>query len=230
MANHSISFLGWLHGESQGWESLVGCCLWDLTQSDMTKVTQQQQQQQQQGCILSPCLFNLYAEYIIQNARLDETQAGIKTARRYINNFRQADDTTLMTESKEELKSHLMKVKEECGKSQLKTQHSENKDHGIQSHHFMANIWGNNGNSDRVYFIFLGSKITTNGDCSHEIKRFWLLGRKSMTNLNSILKKQKHYFANKVKAMVFPVVMYGCDRWTIKKYECRRIDAVELWF
>ena len=105
-----------------------------------------------QGCILSPCLFNFYAENILRNAGLDEAQAGIKIAGRNINNLRYADDTTLMAESEEELKSLLMKVKEESGKSWLKAQHSENKDHGIRSHHFMGNRWGNSGNSVRLYF------------------------------------------------------------------------------
>ena len=105
-----------------------------------------------QGCILSPCLFNLYAEYIVQNAGLEEAQAGMKTAGRNINNLRYADDTTLMAEREEELKSLLMKVKEESEKSWLKAQHSENKDYGIWSHHFMANTWGNSGNSVRLYF------------------------------------------------------------------------------
>ena len=105
-----------------------------------------------QGCILSLCLFNLCAEYIMRNARLDESQAGIKIAERNINNLRYADDTTLMAESEEELKSLLMKVKEESGKNWLKAQHSENEDHGIWSHHFMGNRWGNSGNSVRLYF------------------------------------------------------------------------------
>ena len=104
-----------------------------------------------QGCILSPCLFNLYAEYIMGNSGLDEAQAGIKITGRNINNLRYADDTTLMAESEEELKSLLMKVKEER-KSWLKTQHSENEDHGIWSHHFMGNRWGNSGNSVRLHF------------------------------------------------------------------------------
>ena len=104
-----------------------------------------------QGCILSPCLFDLYAEYIMRNARLDEIQAGIKIARRNINNLRYADDTTLMAESEEELKGLLMKVKEEW-KSWLKTQHSKNKNYGIWSHHFMANRWVNNGNSESLFF------------------------------------------------------------------------------
>ena len=102
-----------------------------------------------QGCILSPCLFNFYAEYIMRNAGLDEAQAGIKTARRNINNLRYADDTTLMAESQEELKRLLVKVKEESEKF-AKTQPSENEDHGIRSHHFMANRWGNNGSSDKL--------------------------------------------------------------------------------
>ena len=109
-----------------------------------------------QGCILSPCLFNLYAEYIMRNAGLEETQAGIKISGRNINNLRYADDTTLMAESEEELKSLLMKVKEESEKVGLKlAQHSENEDHGIWSHHFMANRWGNSGNSVRLYFFVL---------------------------------------------------------------------------
>ena len=107
-----------------------------------------------QGCILSPCLFNFYAEYIMRNAGLEETQAGIKIAGRNINNLRYADDTTLMAESEEELKSLLMKVKEESEKVG-KAQHSENEDHGIRSHHFMGNRWGNSGNSVRLYFFGL---------------------------------------------------------------------------
>ena len=108
-------------------------------------------------------------------------QAGIKIARRNINNLRSADDTTLMAESEEEWKSLLMKVKRGEWKSWLKAQHSENEDHGIWSHHFMGNRWGNSGNSVRLYFLG-GSKITADGDCSHEIKRRLLLGRKVMTN------------------------------------------------
>ena len=109
-----------------------------------------------------------------------------------------------------------------------KTQHSKNEDHGIQSYHFMANRWGNIGNSD---IIFLCSKITADGDCSHKIKRHLLLGRKAMTNLDSILKSRDITLPTKVhlaKAMVFPVVMYGYESWTIKKAEQRRIDAFEL--
>ena len=123
----------------------------------------------------------------MRNAGLEETQVGIKIAGRNINNLRYADDTTLMAES-EELKSLLMKVKEESEKLGIKTQHSENEDHGIRSHHFMANRWGNNGN--RETFIFLGSKLTADGDCSNEIKICLLLGRKDMTNLHSIIKAE----------------------------------------
>ena len=108
-----------------------------------------------QGCILLPCLFNLYADYIMQNARLNEAQAGIKISGRNINNLRYADDTTLMTESEEELKSLLMTVKDKSEKNWLKTQHSKNEAHGVWSHHFMTNRWGNDGNSDRLYFLGL---------------------------------------------------------------------------
>ena len=171
----------------------------------------------------------------MRNAGLEDAQAGIKIAGRNINNLRYADDITLMAESEEELKSLLMKVKKESEKAGLKSllgllakikckaQQSEDEDHGIRSHHFMGNRWGNGGN-----FIFLGSKITADGDCSHEIKRRLLLGRKVMTNLDSILKNRDITLPTKfclVKAMVFPVVMYGCESWTVKKAECRRIDA-----
>ena len=166
----------------------------------------------------------------MRNAGLDEAQAGFNIARRNINKLRYADDTILMAESEEELNSLLINMKEESGKSWLKTQHSENKDHGIWSHHFMANRWGNNGNIDRLYFG--GSKITADGDFSHEIKRRLLLGRKVMTNLDSILKSRDITLPTKVclvKVRVFPVVMYGCESWTIKKAKCQRIDAFELW-
>ena len=131
-----------------------------------------------------------------------------------------------MAESEEELKNLLMKVKEESEKSWLKTQHSENKDHGIWSHHFVANAWGNNENSERL--LFGGPQ----NHCSQEIKRHFLLGRKAMTNLDSILKSRDVTLPTKVhlvKAMVFPVVMYRCESWTIKKAERRRIDTFELW-
>ena len=124
----------------------------------------------------------------MQNAGLDETQAGIKIAGRNINNLRHADDTTLIAESKEYVNSLLMKVKEESEKVGLKLNIQKTKDHGIWSHHFMANRRGNNRNSDRLYF--LGFKVTADGDCSHEIKRCLLLERKAMSNLDCILKKQ----------------------------------------
>ena len=116
-------------------------------------------------------------------------------------------------------------------KSWLKAQHSENEDHGIWSHHFMGNRWGNSRNSVRLYFFGL-QKITADGDCSHEIKRCLLLGRKILSNLDSILKSRDITLLTKVclvKAMVFPVVMYGCESWTVKKAECQRIDAFEVW-
>ena len=160
-----------------------------------------------QGCILSPCLFNFYAEYIMQHAQLDEAQAGIKIARRKINNLRYADNTTLMAESKEELKSLLMKVKEESGKADLKF--------NIQKTKIMASGPITSWQIDRetletvTDFIFLGSTITADGDCSHEIKRHLFLGRKAMTNLDGILKSRDITLPTKVqlvKAMVFPVV------------------------
>ena len=144
----------------------------------------------------------------MRNAGPEEAQAGIKIAGRNINNLRYADDTTLMAESEEELKSHLMKGKE--WKSWLKAQHSENEDHGIWSRHFMQ-IDGETMETVSD-FIFGGSKITADGDCSHEIKRCLLLGRKVMTNLDSILKSRDVTLSTKVrqvKAMVFPVVVYG---------------------
>ena len=134
-----------------------------------------------------------------------------------------------MAESEEELKSLLLKVKEESEKSGLKTQHSKNEDHGIWSHHFVANRWGNSGNSDRL--IFVGSKIIADDDCSHEIKRCLLLGKKAMTNLYSIFKSRGIILLTNihlVKAVIFPVGMYGCDSWTIKKAEHQRIDSFEL--
>ena len=143
-----------------------------------------------QGCILSPYLFNFCTEYIMQNVRLDEAQTGSKVSRRNINNLRYADTTTVMAESKEELKSLLMRVKEDNGKSAFRTQ-----DHGIWSHHFMANRWETM--ETVADFIFLDSKITVNGDFSHEIKSPLFLGRKAMANLHKHIKKQRYYFADK---------------------------------
>ena len=180
-----------------------------------------------QDCILSPSLFNLNAEYNVRDSGLDETQAGIKIAGRNINNFRYADDTTLMAESEEELKSLLMKVKEESEKVALKL--------NIQETKIMASgpitSWQIDGETV-AESIFLGSKITADSDCSHEIKKRLLLGRKVMTNLDSILKSRDITLSAEVrlvKAMIFLVVMYGCESWTIKKAECRKIDAFELW-
>ena len=148
---------------------------------------------------MSPCLFNFYAEHIIRNG-LDDARAGLKIARRNINNLRYADDITLMAESEEELKSLLMKVKEDSEKVGLEF------------------------NIQKTKIIALGgSKITADGDCSHEIKRHLLLGRKAMTNLDSILKSRDITLSTKVhlvKAMVFRVVMYGYENWTVKKAEC----------
>ena len=159
---------------------------------------------------MSPCLFNFYAEYIIRNAGLEEAQAGIKIAGRNINNLRYADDTTLMAESEEELKSLLMK--EESEKVGLKL--------NIQKTKIMASSlitsWQIDGETVETVsdFIFLGSKITADGDCSHEIKRRLLLGRKVMSSLDSIFKSRNTTLRTKVclvKAMVFPVVMYECE-------------------
>ena len=162
----------------------------------------------------------------MRNTGLEEAQAGIKIAGRNINNLRYADDTTLMVESEEELKSLLMKVKEESEKVGLKL--------NIQKTKIMASgpitSWQIDGEI-MADFIFLRSKITADGDCSHEIKRHLLLERKVMTNLDSILKSRDITLPTEVhlvKAMVFPVVMYGCESCTIKKAECWRIDAFEL--
>ena len=161
------------------------------------------------------------------NARLDDSQAGIKIASRNINNVRYADDTTLVAESEEELKSLLMKVKEECEKAGLKL--------SIQNTRIMTygpiTSWKLDGETV-TDFIFWGSKINADGDYSCEIKRRLLLGRKAMTNLNSVLKSRDITLPIKVhivKAMVFPVAMYGCESSTIKKAEHQRIDAFELW-
>ena len=164
----------------------------------------------------------------MRNAGLEEAQAGIKIDRRNINNLRYADDTTLMAESEEELKTLLMNVKEESEKVGLKL--------NIQKTKIMASSpitsWEVDGETVETVsdFIFVGSKITADGDCSHEIKRRLLLGRK--TNLDSVFKSRDITLSTKVhlvKAMVFPVVMYGCETWTVKKAEHRRIDAFELW-
>ena len=165
----------------------------------------------------------------MRNAGLEEAQVGIKIARKNINNLRYADDTTLKAESEEELKS-LLKVKEESEKVGLKL--------NIQKTKIMASgpitSWQIDGEAMETAadFIFLGSKITADGDCSHEMKRRLLLGRKVMTNLDSILKSRDINLPTKVclvKAMVFPVIMCGCESWTVKKAEHRRINSFELW-
>ena len=165
------------------------------------------------------------------NAGLEEAQAGIKIAGRNINNLRYADDTTLMAESEEELKSFLMKVREESEKAGTEL--------NIQKTKIMASGPITSWQIDRetvetvADFIFLGSKIPVDGNCSHEIKTCLLLGRKAMTNLDSLLKSRDITLPTKVhpvKALVFPVVMYGCESWTIRKAECWRVDAFELWY
>ena len=166
----------------------------------------------------------------MRNAGLEEAQAGMKIAGRNINNLRYADDTTLMAESEEELKSLLMKVKEESEKVGLNL--------NIQKMKIMASgpitSWELDGKTVQTMsdFIFLDSKITADGDYSHKIERHLLLGRKVITNLDSILKSRDITLPTKVhlvKAMVFPVVMYGCESWTVKKAEQQRNDAFELW-
>ena len=166
----------------------------------------------------------------MRNAGLEETQAGIKVAGRNINNLRYADDTSLMAESEEELKSLVMKVKVESERVDQKL--------NIQKTKIMTfspiTSWEIDGKTVETVsdFIFLGSIITVGGDCSHEIKRRLLFGRKVMTNLDSMFKSRDITLPTKVrlvKAMVFPVVMYGCESWTVKKAECQRIDAFELW-
>ena len=174
-----------------------------------------------QGCMLSSCLYNLYVEYIMTNAGLDEAQTRIELSGRHINNLKYTDDTTFVAESKEELKNLLMKVKEESEKGGLKL--------NIQKTKIMASgpiaSWEIDEETVKTVsdFIFWGSKITADGDCSHEIKRRLLLGRKVMTNLDSIFKSRDISLPTKVhlvKAIVLPVVMYGCESWTVKKAEC----------
>ena len=166
----------------------------------------------------------------MRNAELDEAQAVIKIARRNINNLRYADNTTLIAESKEELKSLLMKVKEESEKVGLKL--------NFQKMKVMASdpitSWQTEKETMEIVtdFIFLGSKITADSDCSHEMKRRLLLGRKALINLDSVLKRRAITSPKKVlpvKAIGFPVVIYECQSWTIKKAGCRRTDAFELW-
>ena len=173
-----------------------------------------------QGCILSLCLFKLYVEYIMQDAGLDDSQAGIKTSGKNINNLRYADDITLTAESKEELKSFLMRVKEKSEKAGLKRNVQKTK---IKASSPITS-WQINGEKVKVVtdFIFLGSKITADCDCSHKIKRRILPGRKAMPNLDSVLKSSSITLLTRVhivKAMVLQVVMHGCERWTMRKAE-----------
>ena len=165
----------------------------------------------------------------MRNAGLEKAQAGIKIAGRNINNLIYVDDITLMAESEEELKSLLMKVKEESEKVGLKLNIQKTKSTASSP----ITSWQIDGETVKTMadFIFLGCRITADGDCSHEIKRHLLLGRKVMTNLDSILKSRDITLSTKVRlfrAMVFPVVMYGCESWIIKKAEHQRIDAFEL--
>ena len=167
----------------------------------------------------------------MQNAGLDESQAGINIAKRKINSLRNADDTTLISESEEELMSFLMSMKEESEKPGLKL--SIHKTKTMASGPIIS--WHIDGETRETVtdFIFLGSKITVDVDCSHAIKRWFLLGREAMTNLDSVLKSRDIVLLTKVhlvKAVVFPVVMYGCECWAIKKAESQRIDAFELWY
>ena len=166
----------------------------------------------------------------MRSSGLNGAQAGIKIAGRNINNLRYADDIILLAESKEELKSLLMTVKEESEKVGLKLNIQKIK---IVASSFITS-WKIDGETVEILadFMFWGSKITADGDCSHEIKRCLLLGRNAMTNLESILRSRDITFPTKVhlvKAMVFPVVRYGCEMWPVKKAECQRIDAFELW-
>ncbi|XP_062824414.1 uncharacterized protein LOC134295527 [Anolis carolinensis] len=183
-----------------------------------------------QGCILSLYLFNLYAEHIMRHAGLEESKAGVKIPERNINNLRDVDDTTLMAESEEELRSLITKVKEESAKAGLQL--------NIKKTKIMATTpidnWQIEGENVEAMtdFIFLGAKITADADCSQEIRRRLLLGRRAMANLDKIVKSRDITLATKVclvKAMVFPIVIYGCESWIIRKAEQRKIDAFELW-
>ena len=183
-----------------------------------------------QGCILLPCLINFYEEYTMKNAGLDESKAGVKMARRNTNNLRYANVTTLLAGSEEELKSLLMRMIEESEKAVLKL--------NIHKTKIMASGPITSWHIERekvetlIYFISLSSKITENGDCRHEINYHLLLGRRAVTNLDSVFKSRDITLPTKlhlVKSMIFPVVTYGCESWTIKKAEHQRTDAFKLW-
>uniref|UniRef100_A0A803TAN8 Reverse transcriptase domain-containing protein n=1 Tax=Anolis carolinensis TaxID=28377 RepID=A0A803TAN8_ANOCA len=183
-----------------------------------------------QSCKLLPYLFNLYAEHIMRHAGLEESKAGVKISGRNINNLRYADDTTLMAESEEELRSLITKVKEESAKARLQLNIKKTK---IMATRPIDNWQTEGENVEAVTeFIFLGAKITADADCSQEIRRRLLLGRRAMAKLDKILKSRDITLATKVrivKAMVFPIVTYGCESWTIRKAERKKIDAFELW-
>uniref|UniRef100_A0A803SW81 ribonuclease H n=1 Tax=Anolis carolinensis TaxID=28377 RepID=A0A803SW81_ANOCA len=182
-----------------------------------------------QGCILSPSLFNLYAEHIVRSAGLEESKAGVKIAGRNINNLRYADDTTLMAKSEEELRSLITKVKEESAKAGLQLNVKKTK---IMATTPIDNWQIEGENVEAVTdFIFLGAKITADADCSQEIRRSLLLGRRAMANLDKIVKSRDITLTTKVhivKEIVFPIVTYGCESWTIRKAERRKIDSFEL--
>ena len=180
-----------------------------------------------QGCILSPCLFNLYAEYIMRNVGLDKAQAGIKIARRNINNLRYADDATLMAEN-EELKSLLMKVKEESEKVSLNSKFRK-----LRSWHLVSSLHGKwMGKQWKQWetLFFWTQKSRADGECNHDIKRCLLLGRKVMTNIGSILKSRDITSLTKVylvKAMVLLVVLCGCESWTLKKLNPKELTLLD---
>jgi hypothetical protein len=183
-----------------------------------------------QGCILSPYLFNLYAEHIMRKAGIDEAAGGIKIGGRNINNLRYADDTTILAETADDLQYLLRKVKEESAAAGLKLNMKKTfvmTNGPIQEFHI---------DNDQVEivkeFIFLGSSINNDGSCSNEIKRRLLMGRKAMVSLDKLIKSKDVSLATKIKiikTMVFPVTMYGCESWTIKQADRRKIDAFELW-
>ena len=179
---------------------------------------------------MSLFLFNPYAENIMRNVGLNELQAGINTGKRNINNLRYEDDTTLMAESKEELKRLLMRVKEESERGSLEVNIKKTK--VMSSGPITSQKIGRENVEVVMDFLFVSSKITVDGDCSHEIRRRLLVDRKAMTNLDRVLKSRDITLPTKVhtvKAMVFPVVIYGCESWTVKKAEHQRIDTFELW-
>lgn len=183
-----------------------------------------------QGCILSPYLFNLYVEHIMRKAGIDEATGGINISGRNINNLRYADDTTLLSETADDLKCLLQKMEKESAATGLKL--------NMKKTFVMINgpIHEFHINNDQVEivneFIFLGSSIKIAGNCSNEIKRRLLMGRKAVVSLDKLIKSKNINLATKIKlikTMVFPVIIYGCENWTIKKVDRKKIDAFELW-